>query len=258
MDKIKTISSLDNEKIKYLNKLNNKKERDENQEFFIENLKTISDALRSGFKPRAVFVTEELMELKDPRVARIMEQSQEVYAINEKVNNKFSNLETPSGIAAIFPKLEGSINVLKKNIYLNAINDPGNLGTILRTALAFGFKNIIVDEHCADIYNSKTISASKDAIFKLNIISDKERQAFDKLKAKMKVYSTNLEGGQDPKIIKDKKYCLVFGSEASGVNQDILDRSDAFIRLEMSQEIESLNVAVAAGIVLYQLKELPI
>lgn len=258
MDKIKTISSLDNEKIKYLNKLNNKKERDKNQEFFIENLKTISDALESGFQPRAVFVTEELMGSKNPRIAKIIGQSSEVYIINEKINKKFSNLETPSGIAAIFPELAGSINISEKNIYLNAINDPGNLGTILRTALAFGFKNIIIDEHCADIYNFKTINASKDAIFKLNIVVDKKRQVFDRLKSGMKVYSTSLEGGRDPKIIKDKKYCLVFGSEASGVEQDILDRSDAFIRLEMSREIESLNVAVAAGITIYQLKELPL
>ncbi len=245
-----TITSLENDKIKYLSKLNSKKDRDKSGEFVVENLKTISDALNSGFKPLAVFVVNE----SDQRIKEIITQTPEVYLINEKINKKFSNLDTPSGIAAIFKKPSGRVNLMQKNIYLNAINDPGNLGTILRTALALGFKNVVIDERSADIYNYKTISASKDAIFKLNIVIDKERQIFNELQQVMPVYATNLERGQDPKIIKERKFCLVFGGEASGVDKEILEKANKFIKLKMSGEIESLNVAVACGIILYQLK----
>ncbi|PIT94379.1 hypothetical protein COT98_03955 [Candidatus Falkowbacteria bacterium CG10_big_fil_rev_8_21_14_0_10_39_9] len=249
-----TITSLENEKIKHLAKLNNKKERDRSGEFTVENIKTISDALVSGIKPLAVFISEELANSSDQRIKEIISQVAEIYTINKKINQKISNLETPSGIMAVFKKLTGKINTSQKNIYLNGINDPGNLGTILRTALALGFKNIVMDEGCADVYNYKTINASKDAILKLNLILDKQLEVFHQLKKVMPVYATNLDKGHDPKIIKESKFCLVFGGEASGVNKEILAKANKFIKLEMSGEIESLNVAVACGIILYQLR----
>jgi len=249
-----TITSIDNEKIKHLTKLNQKKEREESGEFFVENLKTISDALKSGFRPQRIFLTAPVAESKDLRVEELLNQVAGVYLINSKINAKFSNLETPSGIAAVFKKSLGNLDATKTNIYLNGINDPGNLGTMLRTALALGYHNIVIDEQSADIYNFKTINASKDAIFKLNIVFDQKLKVLKKIKKEMKIYATNLENGQDPQIIKDRKFCLVFGSEASGVSQEILAEANKFIRLQMSSDIESLNVAVACGIILYQLK----
>ncbi|MDO9231148.1 MAG: RNA methyltransferase [bacterium] len=243
------IISTDNEKIKFLKKLGDKKVRDVSGQFLVENLIIIYDAISAGFLPKQLFVSEELLEKADEKIDKIIEKFPDHFVINEKVNKYFSSLSTPSGIAGIFEKQEKELNLDEVVIYLNAIADPGNLGTILRTAVAFGLKNIIVDEKCADIYNAKTISAAKDAIFKLNIAKDENLKIFGEIKQKMKIFVTSLDGEvMDDKIFQDKTFCLVLGNEANGVEEGIMKLADRKVKIGMSGEIESLNVAVAAGI----------
>lgn len=243
------IISTENEKIKFLKKLGEKKFRDESGQFLVENLIIIFDAMRVGFMPAQLFVSEEFLNKSDEKLDLIVEKFSEHFVINEKVNKYFSSLSTPSGIAAIFDKTQKEINLDEIVIYLNAINDPGNLGTILRTAVAYDLKNIVVDEKCADIYNAKTISAAKDAIFKLNITKDDNLKIFEEIKKAMPVFITSLKGEtMDDKIFQKEKFCLVLGNEANGVDKNILELADQLIRIDMSKNIESLNVAVAAGI----------
>lgn len=243
------IISTDNEKIKFLKKLGDKKVRDISGQFLVENLIIISDAMRAGFMPAQLFVSEELLEKADERIDKIVEKFPDHFVIDEKVNKYFSSLSTPSGISAIFEKKENSINFDNILVYLNAINDPGNLGTILRTAVAFGLKNIVVDEKCADIYNAKTISAAKDAIFKLNIAKDENLKIFGEIKKVMPIFVTSLKGEvMDSKIFQKEKFCLVLGNEANGVEEKIIMLADKKVKISQSREIESLNVAVAAGI----------
>ncbi|MBU1179760.1 RNA methyltransferase [Patescibacteria group bacterium] len=236
------ISSKDNEKIRYLRKLSQKKYREKFGEFFVENLKIIQDA---GVAPKAIFAT-------DKKVLEKL-QADEKYLISAQINKSFSNLDTPSGIVALYKKEQKPIDFSSKIVYLNRISDPGNLGTILRTALAFGFKNIIVDEGCADIYNPKTVQAAKDAIFKVNIAEDKNLKLLKEIKKNMPIVSARLEGGKDPEKFARKKICLVLGSESHGVDKAIEKLSDDFIKIKISKEIESLNVAIAAGIILYSI-----
>jgi RNA methyltransferase, TrmH family len=243
------ITSVDNEKIKFLRKLGEKKNRDESGQFLVENLIIIHNAIQAGFLPISLFISEDLIAKNDEKLKDIIKKFPEYFLINEKINKYFSSLSTPSGIAAVFEKIEKPLDLNKNVIYLNAINDPGNLGTILRTAVAFDLKNIVVDEKCADIYNSKTISAAKDAIFKLNIAKDNQQKIFKQIKNEMKVYATSLGGEENGgNIFPKEKFCLVLGNEANGVEKDILEKADKLVRIKMSQNIESLNVAVAAGI----------
>jgi len=243
------ITSVDNEKIKFLKKLGEKKNRDESGQFLVENLIIIYDAILAGFMPISLFISEDLLAKSDEKLKDIIKKFPEYFLINEKINKYFSSLSTPGGIAAVFEKIEKPLNLNKNIIYLNAINDPGNLGTILRTAVAFNIKNIVVDEKCADIYSSKTISAAKDAIFKLNIVKDDQGKIFKQIKNEMKVYATSLEGEEDlENIFPKEKFCLILGNEANGVEEGILKEADKLVRIKMSQNIESLNVAVAAGI----------
>ncbi|MEA2098088.1 MAG: RNA methyltransferase, partial [Patescibacteria group bacterium] len=122
------------------------------------------------------------------------------------------------------------------------------------SALAFDLENIIIDEKCADVYNSKTIGAAKDAIFKLNIVSDKSLKIFDQIKNKMKVFSTSLENSDTLDVLKNEKpFCLILGNESHGIDEELQEMSDARIKIEMGKKIESLNVASASAIVFYEL-----
>lgn len=139
-----------------------------------------------------------------------------------------------------------------KIIYLDGVQDPGNLGTIERTALALGYKTIVLSDSCVSPYNFKAIQASKGSVFKLNISYAKLE---DILNEGYKLFMTSL-GGKDVSNIKNipEKYALVFGNEGQGISSDNLKLGGEKILLPISKEIDSLNVGVAAGIFMYIFK----
>ncbi len=250
------ITSKDNPKIKFLKQMGQKKYRDESGKFVVENAVIIQDAVKAGVKPESLFAAKDFIEKNKEKFNFILEHVKidEYYLIDEKINKSFSALDTAPGIAAVYSKPEKKIDFTKPIIYLNTINDPGNLGTILRSALAFGLKNIVIDEFCADAYNPKTINAAKDAIFKLNIEFDKNLEILKEIKKQMPVFSTRLEKSSGLEILKKQKlFCIVLGSESHGVDKKIQEISDDFIRIPMSGEIESLNVAASAAIVFWEI-----
>lgn len=250
------ITSKDNPKIKFLKQLGQKKYRDENGKFLVENAVIIHDAAKAGVIPESIFATKDFIEKNKEKSEFILEHcgASACFFIDEKINKSFSAMETAPGIAAAYSKSEKKIDYAQPVIYLNAISDPGNLGTILRSALAFGLKNIVIDEFCADIYNPKTISAAKDAIFKLNIEIDENYKILREVKNKMPVLATRLERSSGPEILKKQKlFCVVLGSESHGVDEKIQEMSNDFIRIPMSSEIESLNVAASAAIIFYEI-----
>lgn len=245
------ITSKDNDKIKLLKKLQLKKYRDEESLFVVENLKIILDAAASGFKPEQLFLTPVLLAKNELKLKKIIDD-ESTFLFDEKINKAASTLDTPSGIIAVYQKLPENINLNGRVVYLNGISDPGNIGTILRSALAFRFDNIVLDENCADLYNTKTINAAKDAIFKLNISHDKDSVTLKDIKAKMPIYAADMGGSKKPEYLKsEKSFCLVLGSEAHGISEEIKKLTDNFISISISDKIESLNVAVAAGIIFY-------
>ncbi len=249
------ITSKSNEKINFLSRLSQKKYRDKFGKFLVENLVTIHDALAQGIKPETVYITKELLSKNNDKVIAITKLLTNYFVIDEKINKAFSVLDTPSGICAVYKKVSSKIDMTSSVLYLNGVSDPGNLGTILRTAIAFGLRNVVVDSRCVDLYNPKTVNSSKDAIFKLNIEEDnKSLDLIKKIKEKMPTISTNVKQGENLKSMKQAKhFCLVLGSESHGVSAEIEKITDKFINIKMSSEMESLNVAVAAGIILYEL-----
>lgn len=254
--KILEITSKDNVKIKFLKQLGQKKYRDESGKFLVENAVIIQDAVKAGIVFDAIFATKDFIEKNKEKFDIIIAESRasEYYLIDEKINKLFSALDTAPGIAAVYSKPVKKIDYARPIIYLNAINDPGNIGTILRSALAFGLKNIVIDESSADVYNPKTINAAKDAIFKMNIEFDEDLKILKKIKTKIPIFATRLEksGGLEV-LTKQKLFCVVLGSESHGVDMQIQEISDNFIRIPMSDEIESLNVAASAAIVFWEI-----
>lgn len=248
------ITGKDNEKIKHLKKLKQVKYRDKFAEFFVENTAIIIDGLKAGYCFKSLFATEKFIKKNREKFKFILDKSgaKEYCVIDEKINKAFSNLDTAPGICAVYAKEKKEIDFNAPVVYLNGISDPGNLGTIMRSALAFSLKNIAADEFCADIYNYKTINAAKDAIFKLNIAVDKNLALLKKLKQEMKIFSTRMKSAEDAVMLKKrKKFCLVLGGESRGVSEEIEKLADGFVTIEMSGDLESLNVAAAAAIIFY-------
>jgi RNA methyltransferase, TrmH family len=248
------ISSAQNSWIKSLGKLNSKKYREETRQFSVENLTIIIDALNDGHDFKALFVTEEFAGKHGDKLTYIEMNSQckNYFLIDPKLNKSYSNLETPSGLTAIYAmadrELDGS-----SVVYLNGISDPGNLGTIMRSALAFGFANMVLDGNCVDIYNPKVISAAKDAIFKLNFQEDRTGKWINDYE--LPIYTSSSHAGTSLDEFKPAKvFCLVLGSESHGIGPGVMERAQSCIRIEISDKIESLNVATAAAILLYELK----
>ncbi len=255
MQKLETITSLQNNHIKLLKKLALKKYRQEYQQFTVENLKIIVDALRAGYDFETLFVTAEFMTRNLDKFQFLQENSRaNYYVIDEMMSAHFSQLDTPSGITAIYKIPESQKITDDSVIYLNSISDPGNLGTIMRTALAFNFKNIVLDENCVDVYNAKTIAAAKNSFFMLNLLEDKKG---DWIRAnKLPVYVTSSHGDADLETFKaDDKFCLVLGNESHGVSEEINNLATKKIKIDISDNIESLNVSVAAAILFYKLQK---
>ncbi|MFC1623475.1 TrmH family RNA methyltransferase, partial [Patescibacteria group bacterium] len=247
--KYNIIQSKDNEKIKTLRKLQTKKYRSKLELFCVENYTIFVDALKDGFVPESLFVTNEFLDKNKEELERVLGDAgmSECVVITREINGSFSSLDTPSGVCAVYKKKEKAVELNESVIYLNAVSDPGNLGTILRSALAFGFENIVLDDMCVDLYNPKTVQALKGANFNLNISFDRNLKILNQIKDEMKIISTDVEKGEDAKEFSiDEKFCLVLGNETRGVDENVREMADVSLNIKISPKIESLNVSSSA------------
>ncbi len=252
------IVSRDNKKIKLLKKLGTKKYRNKFGKFLVENIAIIYDAMNSECELETLFVTQEILDSGCNKIKFIVEKVglENIFIISKDVNKYFSSLETPSGIVAIYNKSEEvELDFSKRILYLNEIKDPGNLGTILRSAVAFDISEIVLDEGCVDLYNPKVVQSAKDAIFKTNVVFDKNGEILREIKNEMKVFVTDVDGGVEVKdaFKNEEDFCVVLGSESHGVSDDVKGIADEIINIKSSSEMESLNVAVSTGIILYEI-----
>jgi TrmH family RNA methyltransferase len=177
--------------------------------------------------------------------------------VSKKVFDLISDVQTPQGMLAVIEKenSEDKIDYTEDVIVvLDGIQDPGNLGTILRTIDSVGLKQVIVSKETADSYNPKVVRSTMGAIFRVNIIESEN--LIDTLKNmkkhKYKVMATSLETENSIYDIDYTKKVLVIGNEANGVSQDILDYADEKIKIPMLGKTESLNASVATAVILYE------
>lgn len=238
---IKEIKSRQNDLIKEVAKLSSPSFRKEKGQFKVDGFHMFEMAKSSNLL-EAVFLLKEIKDL-DKNIPQ--------YIVNEEIMEKISVAKSPQGIVSICKIKEEKEITSNKVLYLDDVSDPGNLGTILRTAVAFGFSDVILSKNCCSIYNEKTLQASQGAIFILNIVQD---YSLTKLKEKgYKIYATEIKGSVSLKNIKkESKIVLVLGNEAHGVSKVVLDQADLRIRIDI-ENIESLNVAIAGAIAMYEL-----
>ena len=239
---IKEIKSRQNELIKEVVKLTNASYRKEVGKFKVDGFHMFDMAKESG-ELLAIFSLYEISDL---------DESIPQYIVSEEIMEKISSTKTPQGIVSICKIKEEKEISSNKVLYLDDVSDPGNLGTILRTALAFGFNDVILSRNCCSIYNEKTLQASQGAIFYLNIVIDKN---LDELEQKgYDILATEIKGSVSlDQVKKSEKIVLVLGNEAHGVSSEILSKADKRIRIDI-ENIESLNVAIAGAIAMYFLR----
>lgn len=237
---IQKITSKDNAKVKHAFSLHQNKYRNEYQEFLVEGIKAIELGLEKN-------LIKEVFTLKE--IADIPSEIPQ-YLVSEEVLKKISSATNPEGIIAVANIPEVSKKEYKKVVYLDTINDPGNLGTIIRTALAFNYDAVVLSKNTVSPYNEKALAASKGAIFKIPVFFDDLKTYCDN----QKIIVTTLDSDSVPlnSIKKEDKFIIVLGNEANGVSSKIVEKAHIKIKIDM-QNIDSLNVAVAGGIVLYTL-----
>lgn len=237
------INSLNNDRVKAWAKLNSKKNRDETGLFIIEGDHLVSEAIKSNCVKEIILLEGMTFDSTFP-----------TYEVSFAIMKKLTNQVTIPKICAICYKLkEKEIN--GNVILLDDIQDPGNLGTIIRSAVAFNVDTIVASEKTVDLYNDKVIRSSEGMLFHINFIKRDLIDTMDYLHAKnYHIYGTKVDGGTNLKAIKAlDKNAIVMGNEGVGVNSEILSKCDDFIYIPMNKSCESLNVGVATSIILYEL-----
>lgn len=180
--------------------------------------------------------------------------------VSEKVFNSMTDVINPQGILAIIEKYPSEENQIdfKEDLFLvlDNIQDPGNMGTILRTADSLNFTQILVSKGTADQYNPKVVRSTMGAIFRVKVIEceDLTKTLKELKKHKIKIYATDLKTDKSIYDVSFQKSAIVIGNEANGVSTEILNLADEKIKIPMSGKTESLNAAVATSVILYEAK----
>lgn len=236
-------SSVENNKIKDLKKLQTKKYRDKKNMFLVEGRHLVLEAYKTGYLKEMLLDENELLPLD------VM-----TYYMTNNVKNYLSELESPTNVIGVCNKKEG---VIKGNriVYLDCIQDPGNLGTIIRSCVAFNIDTLILSKDTVDLYNSKVIRASQGLIFHLNIVIADINEFILKLKTDgYKIYGTKVTHGKSLKTIeKVSKFVIIMGNEGNGISEVSSEVCDEYLYIDMNDKCESLNVGVATSIILYEL-----
>ena len=228
------IESVNNVNIKEYAKLNDKKYRDKTGFFIIEGEHLVREAELAGVLVDAYSLDGSIgIQVSIP------------------VMKKLSNLTNIPNVIGIAKKKE--TKEVKGNILmLDTIQDPGNLGTIIRSAVAFGIDTIVASPETVDLYNTKVIRGTEGLIFKINYMVTDLKEFLRNNKDKYTIYTTNVRNGEDvSKIEINNQFILIMGNEGRGVSDDLTDFADSTIYIPI-QNCESLNVAIATSIILYE------
>lgn len=237
------ITSLTNEFVKYLDKLKLKKYRDIENKFIVEGEHLVTEAIKNKRCEKVILVEEYEFDTDIEKVI-----------VTEEIMKKISTLETPTKIMALCSIVEDNY-IGNKLLILDDVQDPGNLGTIIRSSLAFNVDTIILSNNSVDLYNPKVVRATQGMLFNINVIRCELVPFIKKIKNdNYIVYSTDVNNGTNLKEIeKTDKWALIMGNEGNGVSNEVASLSDQNIIIKMNNKVESLNVGVATGIILYEL-----
>lgn len=257
------ITSRDNPLVKQYNRLaSSRKARREQGMFVTEGIKLTCEAVDAGCKLSLLFATEEALEKSDERIEHMLLSCEGFYRISQQVAEKLTQSVTTQGVFAIFHMLDNSGQPVKiknkgKYILLSSLQDPGNIGTILRTAAAFGMDGVVLSSDCPDLYSPKVLRATMGGIFRVPVaVVDDMGVYIDILRQQgVAVYAAALN--ERASLIGDVSFeqgcAVVIGNEGSGIEQEMINRCNRSIMIPMQPGSESLNAAMAAGIMMWEM-----
>ncbi len=236
------ITSKSNPIVKEISKLNDKKYRKEKGLYLVEGIKLVNECIASECFVENIICTENLAENYPKSII-----------VSDDIFKNLSSEITPQGVLAVIRKPQ---NILKNPqcscILLDCLQDPGNLGTIIRTANAAGYKEIYLI-NCTDPYSPKAVRASMGGIFYVKIYQGTKAEILNMLSG-IELICADMSGQDIFQFTAPEKFCLCIGNEGNGISRDIINFSDYKIKIPMDTSCESLNAAVSAGIAMYQLK----
>ena len=248
------ITSRNNDLIKKVKSLNDKKFRNQYNQFIIEGDKMINEAIKEKISIEYIFV-EENYEWKNSGI-----DSNRIINVSSSVMEAISSLKNSPGVLAVAEKktnknIEG-IDLKDEDLFLilDNVQDPGNIGTIIRTADSIGLKYIFIKDGSCDIYNPKVLRSTMGSIFRVECVTFSDSKVLiDKLKQNnIKVYATNLKTNKSIYDVDFKNSAIIVGNESNGVSEELLELADENIKIPMRGNAESLNVAIATSIILYE------
>lgn len=252
------ITSKENKIIKHIIKLKEKKYRKEYNEYIIEGVKIVKEAIEEKANIKYLIINEEVLNTELVQKHLGQELSKRDYIeVPSNIFKLISDVENPQGVIAIVEKenLEENIDFEQDVILaLDDLQDPGNLGTIIRTADSVGLNQILVSKGTVDAFSSKVIRSTMGAIFRVKIIEcEKLPLTLEKIKNNgYNIMVTDLEASKSIYDIKFQKKAIVIGNEANGVSREIKDLADIKAIIPMLGKTESLNASIATGVILYE------
>lgn len=237
------ITSPNNQVIKTLMKLKTKKYRDEEKKYLVDGRHMVQEALDAN-------LVEMVITTDDSYVS-----DQKVLYVSETIMEKLSFTKTPQPYMAVVRKREDTLINCERTLIFDGVQDPGNIGTMMRSACAFGFKQVIFSHDSCDLYNDKTLRSTQGAIFKINTYRGDLKKIIPKLKKQgVKVIGSALQEALPIDQIQSiDQMAFVMGNEGKGMRKETLDLCDEALYIPIG-DMESLNVGVAAGIIMYNFK----
>lgn len=255
---MQVITSRDNEQIKKIRKLKDKKYRDEMGLYVVEGIKTVNEAIAENADIQTIVICDDSNEQEELKQKMLYTVSRfDILYVNESVFEAISHVMHPQGILAVIKKKEKAEEIKLDEdviVILDDIQDPGNLGTIIRTVDSCGLSQIIISKDTADPYSPKVVRSTMSGIFRVNIVESQElTETIKEIKNNgYKIIATTLNTNKTIYDIPYKKTAIVIGNEANGISKNVLELADEKVKIPMLGKTESLNAAVATGIVLYE------
>ena len=238
------ITTVHNEHIKELVKLKEKKYREQTNTFLVETKHLVLEAYKAGLIEELILEQDEIFPL----------DIKPLY-VSKEVLKKLSSVESPSNVMAVVRKRPLEEKYGEKILILDRIQDPGNLGTIIRSAVAFNIDTIICSPDTVDFYNPKVVRASQGMMFHIPIVVKNTKQIITELKEQdYKIVGTKVTNGKDVRTASIySHFALVIGNEGQGISQEIDELCDEYLYIKMNENCESLNASIAASILLYEI-----
>lgn len=238
---------------KFIVSLKQKEVRDESHLFVAEGEKLCKELSQSKYKTELVVLSSKASEEAKNIAELFFQKKVPIYIARHKQYEQMCDTKSPQTILAVVHSTESKVSINSPLVVLDSVSDPGNFGTIIRTADWFGFRNIITGGYSVDKYNPKVIRSSMGSLFRCNVNYEADLYSFLKKKSsKYEIYGASLSGLQAiEECIPKKNFILVFGNEANGISEEIKTILNYEFKIEGKGSAESLNLAVSVGISLY-------